>query len=76
MDVRSFWLAIRYMAGDGALVAWLGLSLSESRQAWPEIHSSRVDSAGCGVLSVSVECDNITAVIVRSFWSSWFFTAL
>ena len=28
---------------------------------------SRVDSAGCGVLSVSVECDNITALIVRSF---------
>jgi hypothetical protein len=90
------------MAGAGALVAWLGLSLSDSRQAWPE---SRVDSAFFSLFSLFflfvtfsvivfshkrsklapvqegdtgrvVPCDNITALIIRSFWSSWWFTAL
>ncbi len=51
LDVRTFWLASRDMAGAGALVPWLGLSLFDSRQAWPE---SRVDTAGCGVLSVTI----------------------
>ena len=39
------------MAGAGALVAWLGLLLSERRQAWSE---RRVDSAGCGVFGVTM----------------------